>query len=109
MKLPLHPAAVAELNDAVDYLEDQRSGFGGLLFEEVSRRIAQAARFPKSGAPISGFPERHDVRQFVVRRFRYIVVTALERNRRFVVAVAHTSRAPGYWRDRLKVVEDTPG
>lgn len=102
MRLRLHPAALVELDEAVDYLEEQREGFGNLLFDEVSRRISQAARWPRSGAPVAGFAECHDVRQFVVKRFRYLVVTALVRDERLVVAVAHASRKPGYWRDRLK-------
>ena len=102
MRLRLHPAALVELDEAVDYLEARRAGFGALLFDEVTRRIAQAARWPSSGPPVAGFAERHDVRQFVVKRFRYVVVTALVRGERLVVAVAHTSRRPGYWRERLK-------
>lgn len=102
MSLRLHPAALAELVEAVEYLEGERTGFGEFLFDEVSRRIAQAARFPTSGAPISGFAAEHDVRQFVATRFRYIVVTALVNEERLVLAVAHMSREPNYWRSRLK-------
>jgi plasmid stabilization system protein ParE len=101
MRLRLHPAALAELDEAVGYLEEQRPGFGALMFEEISRRIGQAARLPTSGVPISGFAAKHDVRQFVAKRFPYIVVTALVAEERLVVAVAHTSRAPRYWRERL--------
>ena len=99
MRLRLHPAALVELTEAVDYLESARSGRSS--FDEVAKRSGQAARLPKSGAPILGFEERHDVRQFVVRRFHYIVVTAVVRNERLVVAIAHTSREPRYWSDRL--------
>lgn len=101
MRLRLHPAAVVELEQAVVYLDDERPGFGSLLLEEIALRIAQAARLPKSGAPISGFSERYGVRQFVAKRFRYVVVTALVADERLVVAVAHTSRMPRYWRGRL--------
>ena len=101
MRLRLHPAALAELDDAVRYLEDQRRGFGVLLFDDIERRVAQAARWPRSGAPIAGFAEQHDVRQFVVKRFRYLVITAVVGEERLVVAIAHTSRRPGYWRSRI--------
>lgn len=69
MRLRLHPTALVELDEAVDYLEEQREGFGALLFDEVTQRIAQAARWPRSGGPVAGFAERHDVRQYVVERF----------------------------------------
>ena len=50
MRLRLHPAALAELKEAVSYLESQRPGVGEALFAEVSRRVAPAARLPRSGS-----------------------------------------------------------
>ena len=101
MRLRLHPSALAELDEAVGYLENERSGLGQRLFAEVRLRVGQAARLPTSGSPVSGFAERHDVRQFVVRRFPYLVVTALIGEERLVVAIAHTRREPGYWKTRV--------
>ncbi|MCA9708275.1 MAG: hypothetical protein KDK70_20660 [Myxococcales bacterium] len=101
MFLPAHPEALFELNQAVAWHEHERPGYGALLFAEVERKVAQAARLPRSGAPLPGFEAHHDVRKYVVRRFRYLVITALVDERLRVIAVAHTSREPGYWRDRL--------
>jgi hypothetical protein len=42
-----------------------------------------------------------DVRRFAMNRFPYLVVTAIVGGRRAVIAIAHTSRQPSYWRDRL--------
>ncbi len=64
-------------------------------------KVEQAARFPRSGAALAGFEPRHDVRKHAVRRFRDVVITALVDETLTVVAVAPTSREPGYWRDRL--------
>ncbi|MCA9680703.1 MAG: type II toxin-antitoxin system RelE/ParE family toxin [Myxococcales bacterium] len=102
MRLRIHPTALVELDEAVTDLEERRKGFGALLLDEVVHRVAQAARWPRSGAPVSGFGERHDVRQYVVKRFRYVVITAIVKKERLVIAIAHTSREPQYWRDRLK-------
>lgn len=101
MLLPFHPDATTELDHAVAWHEHERTGYGSFLFDEVIRKVEQAARLPRSGAPVLGFPARYDVRKFVVNRFRYVVITALVDEQRTVIAVAHTSRAPGYWRDRL--------
>jgi hypothetical protein len=49
MQLRFHPAAQIELYEAMDYIASERGGFGVLLFDEVSMRVAQAARWPKSG------------------------------------------------------------
>jgi hypothetical protein len=42
------------------------------------------------------------VRRFSVLRFPYSIVTAIVDGRRAVVAVAHASREPQYWYDRVK-------
>lgn len=101
MHLPFHPDALVELDHAVAWHEHERAGYGSILFDEVVRKVEQAARFPQSGAPVLGFDARHDVRKLVVSRFRYVLITALVEDELTVIAVAHTSRAPGYWRDRL--------
>jgi toxin ParE1/3/4 len=41
------------------------------------------------------------VRKYKVARFPYSVVYSLRNERIFVSAVAHTSRRPFYWHDRL--------
>ncbi len=102
IRLRLHPAALAELDAAVSYMEDRHTGFGSLLLEEVGRRIAQATRFPNSGAPVAGFGAHYDVRKFVAKRFRYLIITAIIKQERMVIAVAHMGREPGYWRVRLR-------
>ena len=99
--LKLHPDAVAELVAAVAWHEERQTGLGERLFQIVARRVLQADRLPKSGAPVAGFAARYDVRQFVVRPFRYVVITATVAGARTVVAIAHTSRRERYWRDRL--------
>lgn len=102
MRLRFHPEALRELAEAVAFHENERVGYGGLLFDEVARRIGQAAQFPRSGTPVGGFAEHYDVRQFALQRFRYLVVVAIIRGERMVMAVAHTRRRPGYWRDRIE-------
>jgi toxin ParE1/3/4 len=101
-RLRFHPAALDELDAAVDYHEAERAGYGALLFAEATERVGQAARLPRSGVRVEGFDAALDVRLFALRRFRYVVITARVRDERFVVAVAHTSREPSYWRERLR-------
>jgi len=36
-----------------------------------------------------------------VRRFPFLIVYAMLGDQLVVIAVAHTSRKPGYWRERL--------
>jgi toxin ParE1/3/4 len=102
MRLPFEAEAVAELEAAAAWYEHERQGFGTLLVSEVRRAVNRAADLPRSGRRVSGTEPARDVRRFVVRRFPYVVVTAIIAGQRAVVAVAHDRRRPGYWRDRLK-------
>lgn len=84
------PNSTTELDHAMAWHERERLGYGLLLLDEVSAKVEQAARFPRSGTSVAGFEARHDVRRYAVRRFRYAVVDEV----RTVIAVAHTSREP---------------
>jgi hypothetical protein len=101
MDLRFHPDALEELYAAIARLESEHPGVGSLLLDTVEAQVQRAARLPQSGARVPGFPEPLNVRRFVVRRFRYAIVTALVAGVPTVIALAHTSREPGYWRRRL--------
>jgi hypothetical protein len=102
MRLELHPEAIAEVDHALVVLERERPGHGRLMLAELGRVVAFAEAFPAAGTRVDGCEEKHDVRRFLLRRFRYAVITALAAGDRKVIAVAHTSREPGYWKGRLE-------
>jgi len=102
MLLELHPESVEELEAAVAWHNRERPGHGDLLYDEIRRRVAQATRFPRSGAPIAGFDDRYDVRSYGLRRFPCRVITAVVNGSQLVIAIAHTSRESDYWRERLQ-------
>jgi plasmid stabilization system protein ParE len=102
MRLPFEGAAVDEFEDAAAWYERERAGYGALFVSEVRRVVDRAAALPRSGPRIPGTDPERDVRRFVVPRFPYLVITAIVAGQRAVVAVAHGSRHPDYWRDRLK-------
>lgn len=102
MRLPFESDAADELGAAAAWYERERVSYGALFLSEVRRSVDRAARFPQSGIRVPGLDPERDIRRFVLRRFPYSVVTAMVDGRRAVVAVAHASREPGYWRDRLK-------
>jgi toxin ParE1/3/4 len=93
----LHSEAAAEYDAAFDwYLE--RSPDAALKFDlEVDRALKQILQAPQRWAASS-----HQTRKFLHRQFPF---TLIYRERASgdiqVVAVAHTSRRPGYWKRRL--------
>jgi toxin ParE1/3/4 len=104
MELPFEEEAARELEAAAVWYEREREGYGAVFFDEVEAKVERAARFPSSGPRVSlpGVLPAHDARRFPLERFQYQVITAIVAGRRAVVAIAHTSRGPGYWVDRLR-------
>jgi plasmid stabilization system protein ParE len=75
----------------------RRAGLGGEFYGAVVRTIDLIRAHPEIGTPRRGrFPSR----QLRVTRFPYSIVYRIRDDDIYVVAVAHTSRRPGYWKDR---------
>jgi plasmid stabilization system protein ParE len=96
--LQVSEPASQELAAAVRWYEERRRGWGGRLFDAVSRTFDLIEQHPEIGSPRRG---RRAVRQLAVRGFPYFVVYRTRPDDSYVVALAHASRRPGYWTDRL--------
>lgn len=92
--------AVAELEDASDWYEHQRSGLGLVFLSAVDRTIDRVSRWPLSGSPVDGIDEALDVRRLSVERFPYYLAYISGERGLTVLAVAHERRRPLYWSDR---------
>jgi toxin ParE1/3/4 len=95
--LRLSEPASLELAEAVRWYEERRPGWGARLFDAVSHAIDLIERHPEIGSPRKG---RSTPRQLSVRGFPFVVVYRIRPDDVYVVALAHTSRRPGYWKDR---------
>lgn len=96
MTREFRPQAWQELIDAARwYLDDG----GPAVAEQFEAAIERALRLldwmPQIGSP--GFP---GVRTWALRRFPYTLVYRVQDEVITVIAVAHQSREPGYWRGR---------
>lgn len=96
-RIIVHSEAEIELWQAVDYYEAKSVGLGLDLEREVSRVLVA----------IQEAPDRWPIRKYgtrccLLRRFPYAVYYLELQDLIWVVAVAHTSRRPYYWRKRLK-------
>lgn len=95
----LHEAEV-EMRDAVAYYEDKSPGLGLDFEAEVERSVDTVKHFPER------WPLREDgTRRYLTHCFPYLVVYMYLHKRIWIIAVAHCKRSPGYWRDRIKTVE----
>ena len=89
--------ASGELTEAVRWYEQRRPGWGGKLFDAVSSTIERIQAHPAIGSLRTG---RLPSRELRVPGFPYKVAYRVREDDIYVVAVAHTSRRPGYWKDR---------
>lgn len=92
----LLPAASSELEHAAAFYDARTAGLGAEFLDEVHRAIALIRASPQSGTP-----QRRQTRRLLVRRFPYSIVYRDESDRILIVAIAHQSRRPGYWRHRV--------
>ncbi|MBA3396019.1 MAG: type II toxin-antitoxin system RelE/ParE family toxin [Deltaproteobacteria bacterium] len=97
MKLQIHRLAVAEIDHEVDYYESRQVGLGAELEDEIEAVFAMALRFPEAAPQ---WRKRVDRRVAVLDRFPFTLPYQIVGDEIVVLALAHTSRRPGYWSRR---------
>lgn len=96
MKYSLHPEAQHDLREAAQfYRERAGSALSQSLFTEFERAITMLLENPRAGAIWS-----RDKRRYVMKRFPYSLIYKLSGEEIGILAIAHQSRVPGYWRGR---------
>jgi len=96
-----HPAARDELRGAIAYDEGEHPGRGVDLEEAVRRVVRRIQLLPQSAPRWPRIRDAHEIRRAKVRRHPYVVVYAVLPDQLVVLAIAHTSKKPGYWRERI--------
>jgi len=95
LALIIRPAALAELDDAAAWYENQQTGLGQDLVAEVQRVLDTIANHPQRYPIAAG-----DIREAPVSRFPYCIYYRVRPHQIAVIAVFHTSRDPSIWRKR---------
>jgi plasmid stabilization system protein ParE len=90
-----HELAVSELNEASAYYAQARRGLGEAFIVEDEHAVAALAASPHAGTEVE-----NDVRWWLVKRFPYSVLYRTHDDQIRVLAIAHQSRRPYYWRGR---------
>ena len=98
-------AAVEEAAEAAAWYEKERSGLGDDSQHaiEAALDILEQDIVPLTPAPgASGASGAQSVKRLILRRFPYAVILHERNTEILVIAFAHHSRRPGYWRDRVR-------
>ena len=96
MKYEFHPEAEFEVIEAAAHYELEVSGLGIRFGNEVERVVELLIENPKLCAPVEG-----DIRHFILRQFPFSVIYAEAGGILYILAIAHGSRKPRYWSERI--------
>lgn len=95
--LVFHDEATDEYDAAAAFYEARQSGLGMRFRAAVVARLRSIRAYPKIGTAVSGT----DCRKVLVSRFPYKLIYSEEPTCILIVAVAHASRDPNYWQNRI--------
>lgn len=95
MNVQFHPDSTIELSEAAHFYEEHQEGLGERLLVAVEEAIAFIKKHP-----IIWHPDEQGRRKHRVKRFPYLIIFKIKNDTIFILAIAHTSRHPGYWKMR---------
>jgi len=96
VKCSLAPGAEQDLVEGgLYYSREANADLARAFISEFERSAALLGEQPELGAPWRG-----RARRFPLRRFPYSIVYYLSEGHIRILAVAHQSRKPGFWRHR---------
>ena len=96
-EIKFHDAAAIEYDAAFDWYLARSADAASRFDTEVERALRQIAESPQRwAAGISG------TRRHLLRKFPFMLIyRELSQKTVQIVAVAHTSRKPGFWKQRI--------
>lgn len=95
LPISLHPLAQRELNESTDYYSDISPSLANRFLDDFD----DAAKFIGDNPRAAGLIDR-DVRRKLFRKFPFTIFYSLRPDSIRILAIAHQSRRPFYWRGR---------
>ena len=90
------PQARDELVAAAKYIEQSRPGYGDRFYAEIDSCVRSICEDPRRWRRLLlGY------RKYLTPRFNYLIWYREERDEVNIIAVHHSSRKPGYWKERV--------
>lgn len=96
MRYGFHPDALEEYNQAGYYYARKEPGLDLRFIVAIEKAVDAILANPLRYRFIE-----EDVRRCLARVFPYAILYTIEEDYILIVAVAHCSREPGYWKHRL--------
>ncbi len=96
MRFDFHPDALDEYADAAKYYAGVKDRLGLRFVDVVEEAIERIVKHPEAFQMID-----EDIRRCLTRTFPYGIIFTIEPGCILIVAVAHCSREPFYWKGRI--------
>jgi hypothetical protein len=95
MKIEFLDEAQFELDDAIEYYNNELEGLGDEFLQEVLNALERIVDYPSAWHPLS-----KNTRRCQTKRFPYgLIYTKLE-NLILIISVSNLHREPHHWQDR---------
>ncbi|HYJ88803.1 MAG TPA: hypothetical protein VEW46_22255 [Pyrinomonadaceae bacterium] len=98
--LRIHRLAEDELADAASWYEARQSGLGSALLDLTDKAIEVLKSGVLPTSPVPSVKSSKGARRILLRRYPYSIVLYERKDEIVIIAFAHNSRRPGYWRTR---------
>ena len=94
--------AARELEEAAAWYDTESPGAGHRLLDAFENALGILREDPLPLVAVPGEAGRLGARRLLLHRFPFDIVMVAEGDAFVVIAVAHHSRRPGYWMERLR-------
>jgi hypothetical protein len=94
--------AAQEAAEAARWYERERPGLGAEFQAAIEVAMDLLEESPVPSVPATGSAANRGVRRLILRRFPFDLIFVHSRSLVRVIAFAHHSRRPDYWRRRLR-------
>ena len=98
MRTRYNPLARDEIIKAANYFEDQAEGLGVRFLSAIDRAVKEIANSPLAW-PRTKYGTR---KRILVSPFPYTIHYKIQHHELVIIAIAHQSREPEYWKSRLE-------
>ena len=97
MRIEFLEEAQIELDESVEYYNNEVEGLGDTFLQEVLNSIDRIARYPEAWHLLS-----KNTRRCQTRRFPYGLIYTVLSDTVLIISVSNLHRKPNHWKERIK-------
>jgi len=94
--------AARELEEAARWYERESPGLGTRLIDAFEHAVDLLRGKMPPLLPMDGNSAAKGAKRIILRRFPFSVIVIQRFDEYIIVALAHHSRRPGYWKERIR-------